>query len=487
MATNWNAVLANINNASDILAILRKVLGLLDGKVDLTRIDEIITNIENMQINVDTALVSVNSALSDFDIESQTAIQDVIAAGLMEGFTTEAELLASRPNVAKKYAKAEDTDVIWFWNKPEGAADGNYWVSTGLSELDRAKTYVNSKTIPLTISLLTSLSVLDKTITSDTSITLKEVSKMLIKNVKNTSETNKLTVSIDNNSENSASIVLLPNESVSNNLQTDLWSKLSMNSADFTKVVVASTNGWRIQYQYYAYAFDKAVDQYNVFDKNAIFESRTQNNLETASNIAISSHGGGYLQFYVPTSVLTAAGLPNNAEAADGYLIPRIAQSDIFAIQRNSTLTKSIDEILLNKGSLVVDFTGNHTSTLETYVLEKPKVLDVTNLDFKQYIADVKNSTGVALTNQPIELKVNFNYGEVASNEHLIVLDESGNEYECQFGDEYHVNHRFDKSTGFYADGSLRSGTIVIYDSLAINEKKSYVVRAYQQVVFKKL
>lgn len=213
---------------------------------------------------------------------------------------------------------------------------------------------------------------------------------MLIKSVKNTSETNKLTVSIDNNSENSASIVLLPNESVSNNVQTDLWSKLSMNSADFTKVVVAGTNGWRIQYQYYAYAFDKAVDKYNVFDKNAIFESRTQNNLETASNIAISSHGGGYLQFYVPTSVLTAAGLPNNAEAADGYLIPRIAQSDIFAIQRNSTLTKNIDEILLNKGSLVVDFTGNHTSTLETYVLEKPKVLDVTNLDFKQYIADVK-------------------------------------------------------------------------------------------------
>lgn len=90
---------------------------------------------------------------------------------------------------------------------------------------------------------------------------------MLIKSVKNTSETNKLTVSIDNNSENSASIVLLPNESVSNNVQTDLWSKLSMNSADFTKVVVAGTNGWRIQYQYYAYAFDKAVDKYNVLIK----------------------------------------------------------------------------------------------------------------------------------------------------------------------------------------------------------------------------
>ena len=48
MATNWNAVLANINNASDILAILRKVLSLLDGKVDLTKIDEIIEELTFM-------------------------------------------------------------------------------------------------------------------------------------------------------------------------------------------------------------------------------------------------------------------------------------------------------------------------------------------------------------------------------------------------------------------------------------------------------
>lgn len=144
MATNWNAVLANINNASDILAILRKVLGLLDGKVDLTKIDEIIADISDMQTNVDTALTNVNSALSDFDTEAQEAIQQVIAAGLMEGFATEAELLATRPLEAKKYAKAEDTDVIWFWNKPAGSPEGSYWTSTGLSEYNRAINYVNA-------------------------------------------------------------------------------------------------------------------------------------------------------------------------------------------------------------------------------------------------------------------------------------------------------------------------------------------------------
>lgn len=146
MATNWNAVLANINNASDILAILRKVLGLLDAKVDLTKIDEIIADISNMQTDVETALLNVNSALTDFDTEAQEAIQQVIAAGLMEGFATEAELLATRPAVLKKYAKAEDTDVIWFWNKPQGSPDGNYWTGTGLSEYNRAINYINDLT-----------------------------------------------------------------------------------------------------------------------------------------------------------------------------------------------------------------------------------------------------------------------------------------------------------------------------------------------------
>lgn len=149
MATNWNAVLANITNSADILAILRKVLGLLDGKVDLTKIDEIITDITNMQTNVDTALKNVNSALTEFDTEAQEAIQQVIAAGLMEGFATEAELLATRPTVPKKYAKAEDTDAIWFWNKPEGSPDGNYWVNTGLSEYDRAVKYTDQNVGPL--------------------------------------------------------------------------------------------------------------------------------------------------------------------------------------------------------------------------------------------------------------------------------------------------------------------------------------------------
>ncbi|NUG31012.1 hypothetical protein [Acinetobacter baumannii] len=187
MATNWNAVLANINNASDILAILRKVLGLLDGKVDLTKIDEIINDITNMQTDVDTALINVTSALSEFDSEAQDAIQQVIAAGLMEGFVTEAELLATRPTEPKKYAKAEDTDVVWFWNKPQGSAEGNYWTSTGLSQLDQSKFYADLTAASISIfgNYLTEnakRAVVTLSSTSDKYLVAKAIKKVAITN-----------------------------------------------------------------------------------------------------------------------------------------------------------------------------------------------------------------------------------------------------------------------------------------------------------------
>ncbi|WP_252716578.1 hypothetical protein [Acinetobacter haemolyticus] len=155
MATNWNAILSNANSLADILMILRKVLAGLDGKADITLIDEALAEITEMQNNVEIAINEVNSTLAEFDFESQEAIQQVIASGLMEGYLTEVELLASRPTVPKKYAKAEDTDVIWFWNKPEGSLDGNYWTSTGLSPVSQSNLNTDSKLIALLLPALT--------------------------------------------------------------------------------------------------------------------------------------------------------------------------------------------------------------------------------------------------------------------------------------------------------------------------------------------
>lgn len=56
-------------------------------------------------------------------------------------YPTTALLTASRPSDSQSYAKALDTGKVWYWNKPSGASDGNYWTVTNLSDLDQAKTF----------------------------------------------------------------------------------------------------------------------------------------------------------------------------------------------------------------------------------------------------------------------------------------------------------------------------------------------------------
>lgn len=88
MATNWNAVLANINNSNDILAILKKILPLLDGKVDSTTIDEVIAQLnkiaEDGQITIEEALETINFLEQKID-EKTSAFNDAIEAAAAAG------------------------------------------------------------------------------------------------------------------------------------------------------------------------------------------------------------------------------------------------------------------------------------------------------------------------------------------------------------------------------------------------------------------
>ncbi len=88
MATNWNTVLASINNSNDILAILKKILPLLDGKVDSTTIDEVIAQLnkiaEDGQITIDEALETINFLQQKID-EKTNAFNDAIEAAAAAG------------------------------------------------------------------------------------------------------------------------------------------------------------------------------------------------------------------------------------------------------------------------------------------------------------------------------------------------------------------------------------------------------------------
>ncbi|MDD9318629.1 sialidase family protein [Acinetobacter lactucae] len=75
-------------------------------------------------------------AIVDFikPIESQSPI-----------YATTTLLTASRPKENQIYAKALDTGKVWYWNKPAGSPEGNFWTETNLSDLDQASSYVDEK------------------------------------------------------------------------------------------------------------------------------------------------------------------------------------------------------------------------------------------------------------------------------------------------------------------------------------------------------
>ncbi|MDP7840848.1 phage tail fiber protein [Acinetobacter baumannii] len=88
MATNWNAVLANVNNSADILAILRKVLSLLELKVDGTTIDEVLAQLEKVaadgQITIEEALETLTFLDQKID-ERTSAFNEAIEAAAAAG------------------------------------------------------------------------------------------------------------------------------------------------------------------------------------------------------------------------------------------------------------------------------------------------------------------------------------------------------------------------------------------------------------------
>ncbi|HGM6984068.1 TPA: hypothetical protein ACKQD1_005089, partial [Serratia marcescens] len=87
---------------------------------------------------------------------------------------------------------------------------------------------------------------------------------------------------------------------------------------------------------------------------------------------------------------------------------------------------------------------------------------------------DVTNNTDLNFTKYPIELKCTFEEGEAPSSDCLVLLDEKGNNIDCQFAGEYHTNLRKQLDIGKHADGSLKSGSVFFNADIAAG-KQIYV------------
>ncbi|MGM1003068.1 pyocin knob domain-containing protein [Acinetobacter haemolyticus] len=131
MATNWNAILSNANSLADILMILRKVLAGLDGKADITLIDEALDDIGNLKVDVDAAIEIINQAVLDFENTGGY----ITAANL-------AELNTITPSYDFQLARVEETGDEYRWDP--AATPSPAWVPTGKNWLNAAKDYADA-------------------------------------------------------------------------------------------------------------------------------------------------------------------------------------------------------------------------------------------------------------------------------------------------------------------------------------------------------
>lgn len=86
--------------------------------------------------------------LAELMADFQAKADEIVEKGFYQTYAKESDLLASKPKFLNQYAKALDVPKVYFWERT--SAEGvepiiGTWTDTGLSELDQAKKYTDTK------------------------------------------------------------------------------------------------------------------------------------------------------------------------------------------------------------------------------------------------------------------------------------------------------------------------------------------------------
>ena len=195
--------------------------------------------------------------------------------------------------------------------------------------------------------------------------------------------------------------------------------------------------------------------------------------------------GNGCLQFSVPVALLNAAGVSLfNPSAIFNYLYG-LSRNSVFTYRTASwQITRDLQDIMALRvpaGALTIDHL-NSSGDRNGIILRVYEEDAVTGADVGDYIrvtGDVKNATTQDYLNYPVELKVRFPAGKVPSQECLVLTDENGLEYDCQFSGTEHPNPRQRSQPGFHPDGSLAAGSVFALASVPAGATRFFELKAY--------
>lgn len=200
-------------------------------------------------------------------------------------------------------------------------------------------------------------------------------------------------------------------------------------------------------------------------------------NSATTDSVTYKASTGELLILAMGTNI-TAAGMTVTLENALAYVLDKY-RNTVFSQKTATTVSKPmVTQFAVNPGTLTVTSTDSVNIYLSFDLFAKPGESAASSA-YKRFSTVVKNNLPVALTNIPIELKCSFAPGEAVSDQYIVVEDENGNAFLPQWSDAPDFNRRRNGSLGYWGDGSLRAGSLVIMDSLAAGVSKKYNIRVY--------
>lgn len=225
----------------------------------------------------------------------------------------------------------------------------------------------------------------------------------------------------------------------------------------------------------------KSITAYAVIDKSGAFISGNAGAYGTDGNyctLYTNADESTSIQLTFPYAVITGAGYEVTEEGVKSYFYDSF---DDVNLDYRSTDVSQYEMVFLAKLSAEpATISVNAYLTIDADILYYNGVSrqDTNNNPFTRFVTDVANDSASDYSG-PVELKVSFPEGMVFGQNCIKVSDADGNVFDAQFSADDFVNLRFQSNEGYHPDGSFKTGSVWIIDSVSAGQNKYYNVDIY--------
>lgn len=284
------------------------------------------------------------------------------------------------------------------------------------------------------------------------------------------------TLTLTDGSGEAKKITLLEGESIAGTVLTSPYVDFSFLPKNFVNV---GTNGTRflVSVPVTLPGAMPADTTRMIRDRKGVYAAFTPGTISSATVPGVTYDSTtGYLILAILNADITAAGYPATSFGAIQYVIDKL--SGYRFSQLTSASTTSVFCNLFRTAPGAISLTSNANVTL-TGNFYGPKMTSDDLTTYRRYEAKVSNNTDYPITSKPVRLKCKFRAGEVPNDKCLVVIGPDGNVLPCQWAGEADFNPRRGRDLSYWADGSLRSGDLLVIDSIPANSSKTYKIKAY--------